>query len=73
MTVAHLAKVLTFVLLGFTFGVYLKLTLAMSAGAIAGSWAGTRLRQRVPELMFRRLFQLTITLLALRMILGAAV
>ena len=68
LTTVHLAKLLTFGLLGFAFGPYLGAIAAMVTGAIAGSWIGTRLRHRVPEIWFRVAVRLLITALALRML-----
>lgn len=68
MTIVHLVKIITFGLLGFAFGPYLVLMLLMIAAVISGSYAGTRLRHKIPEELFRRAFKLLITLLAIRMI-----
>jgi len=68
LTTVHVAKLLTFGLLGFAFGPFLGMMATMAAGAIAGSWVGTRLRHLVPETGFRRLVKLLITVLALRML-----
>jgi len=71
MTVVHLVKIVTFGLLGFAFGPYALLMLLMVVAVISGSWAGTRLRHKVPEQLFVRVFKGLISLLALRMILRA--
>ena len=68
MSISHIMRVGAFVLLGFSFGPWWPLLLAMVAAVTAGSWAGTRLRARVPAVDFRRWFRLLVTLLALRMI-----
>ena len=72
MTVMHLLKILTFGLLGFAFRPYLPMIAGMVVGVTAGSYVGTRLRSRVPEALFLRLFRIVITLLALRLILRVA-
>ena len=68
MTSMHLLKVATFGLLGFAFAPYLQLMLGMVVGASLGSWAGTKVRGRVPETWFRHGVRVLITLLALRML-----
>jgi len=64
----HLTKVLLFALLGFSFNQYWQLILGMSAAVIVGALIGTRIRYKVPELLFRRILKWALTLLALRMI-----
>ena len=71
MTSMHTAKVITFGLLGFTFAAYWQLVTGMALGAVAGSWAGTQLRDYVPEHIFRVGVKALITLLCVRMILKA--
>lgn len=68
MTVVHLLKILTFGFLGFAFSPYLYLIAGMIVSVTAGSYAGTRLRPRVSEEFFRKLFKIAVTVLALRMI-----
>ena len=69
MTIVHLVKIITFGLLGFAFGPYLLLMVLMTIAVVGGSYAGTKLRHKVPEQLFRTVFKGLITLLALRMIL----
>ena len=71
MTIVHLVKIITFGLLGFAFGPYMFLMLLMILAVISGSYAGTRLRHKVPEQLFLMTFKLLITLLAMRMIIKA--
>ncbi|MDA0991810.1 MAG: sulfite exporter TauE/SafE family protein [Verrucomicrobia bacterium] len=73
MTAMHLMKVATFGLLGFAFGPYLQLVIGMTAGAILGSWTGTRVRAYVPEQFFRHAVRILITILALRMLVQGVV
>jgi len=70
MTVKHGLKVLAFALLGFSLRHYAGLALGLIAGVTLGSWAGTKLRSRIPEERFRKLLRWVLTLLALRMIFG---
>lgn len=69
MTFMHLMKVITFGLLGFAFAPYWQLVIGMTAGAILGSWVGTKVRAYVPENVFRHGVRILITVLALRMLL----
>lgn len=71
MTIVHLIKIITFGLLGFAFGPYLVLMLLMILAVISGSYAGTRLRHKVPERFFLVAFKILITLLAMRMVINA--
>ncbi|SHI49080.1 Uncharacterized membrane protein YfcA [Malonomonas rubra DSM 5091] len=71
MTIVHLAKIITFGFIGFAFSSYLPLMAGMVVAVIAGSFAGTKLRAKVPEERFKKLFKLLITVLALRMIIRA--
>ena len=64
----HLLKVLTFGLLGFVFRPHWVLIAGMSVSVTIGSYAGTRVRSKVPEQLFRKLLRIVLTLLALRMI-----
>jgi len=68
MSLNHCLRLLAFALLGFGFAPWLGLIAAMSAAGIAGSWVGTRLRRRLPQANFLRLFRVVVSLLALRMI-----
>jgi uncharacterized membrane protein YfcA len=71
MTIVHLVKIITFGLLGFTFAPYLGLMVWMVLAVIAGSYVGTKLRHKVPEQLFLKVFKLLISLLAVRMIVKA--
>jgi uncharacterized membrane protein YfcA len=68
MTVNHLLRVVAFGLIGFSLGPWWQLVAAMVAAGVLGSWVGTRLRHRVPQMDFQRWFRLLVTLLAARMI-----
>ena len=68
MAVTHLCKILVFGFVGFAFAPYLPLVAGMIGAAALGSWSGTRLRDRVSEGLFRKVFRIVITLLSLRMI-----
>lgn len=68
----HLLKVIVFGILGFAFFEYIPLLAAMIAMSFAGNWVGVRLLNRMPEHVFRRVFQIVITLLALRLLWSSA-
>lgn len=71
MTVLHGFKVLTFVALGFSFQPYWGLLAALLVAVTLGSWAGTLVRSKVPEARFRRILKGLLTVLALRLLVGA--
>ena len=68
MTLNHLLRVVAFTAIGFSLAPWWQLVLAMILAGIAGSWVGTRLRPRVPQLDFQRWFRVLVSLLAARMI-----
>lgn len=68
MTATHTLKILVFGLMGFAFASHLRLIAAMAVAVSLGSYAGTFLRGRVPEALFRKILKALITILALRMI-----
>ncbi|NKB66544.1 MAG: TSUP family transporter [Candidatus Latescibacteria bacterium] len=69
MTAVHGLKVAAFGLLGFSFLPHAKLLIGMVLAVTLGSYVGTRLRHRLSEAFFKRLFKWVVTALALRMIL----
>lgn len=68
MGISHLIRVTAFVALGFSFSPWWPLALAMILAVTAGSWVGTKLRQRIPQFNFHRWFRWLVSVLALRMI-----
>lgn len=68
MSLNHLLRMLAFFALGFSFAPWWQLLLGMVCASVAGSWIGTRLRARVPQINFQRWFRLLVSLLAIRMI-----
>jgi len=68
MAVNHALRLGAFVAIGFSFAAWWELVLGMIAAGIAGSWVGTRLRARVPQVNFLRWFRVLVTLLALRLL-----
>ena len=73
MTATHLCKIVVFGFVGFAFAPYLYLIAAMIVSATLGSWAGTKLRGRLPEELFKKIFKALITLLSIRMIVSALI
>jgi uncharacterized membrane protein YfcA len=71
MTATHLCKILVFGFIGFAFTPYLSLIAGMILSATLGSWFGTKLRGRLSESFFRKVFKALITLLSIRMIINA--
>jgi uncharacterized membrane protein YfcA len=68
----HLLKVLAFGLVGFSFGDWVPLTLAMIASGFLGTLLGTRLLERMPAELFARVLKWGLTLLALDLLRRAA-
>ncbi len=71
-TLQHLAKIAVFGAVGFAFQDWLVPLAALSATAIAGTWLGTRLLERVSEEDFQALYMGVLTVIALRLIASAA-
>lgn len=71
MMVIHVLKLLVFAVAGFVFAPYLSLVAGMVTAVVLGSWVGTRLRGHLPERALRRTLKGLITVLAVRMIVGA--
>ncbi len=69
MTFQHLIKVLVFGLLGFAFGPWVWLMLAMIATGFLGTLTGTMLLGRMPEATFRKAFGVVMTVLAADLVL----
>lgn len=68
----HGLKVVVFVVLGFEFFVYLPLMAAMVTAGFAGNWVGFKLLDVMEEALFRRVFQIVLILLSLRLLWSAA-
>jgi uncharacterized membrane protein YfcA len=71
-TAGHLAKIAVFGVAGFAFAAYLVPLAVLSGAVVVGTWAGSRLLDRVSEVWFRRLYRSVLTLIALRLVLGEA-
>ncbi len=73
MAASHVAKLVAFGFVGMAIGAYLPLIALMICGTVAGNWIGQRTLTRMPEKLFRKVFQVLLTLLALRLLLGAII
>jgi uncharacterized membrane protein YfcA len=67
-TLQHLAKIAVFGAVGFAFRDWALPLAALSATAVAGTWLGTRLLDRVSEADFRALYTGVLTVIALRLL-----
>jgi len=63
----HLCKLTAFLALGVAVADYLPLILSMIAMAFCANWAGSKGLDRIPEKMFRLVFKVLLTALALRL------
>ena len=68
MTVVHGFKIIVFGFLGFAFAAYVPLIITMLIAAFFGNVFGQRVLERMPEKLFRRVFQIVLTLLAIRLL-----
>lgn len=64
----HLAKMVLFGVAGFAFLEYGELMFAMAISVVLGTWLGTRLLRHIDDELFTRLYKLTLTAVALRLI-----
>ena len=62
-----------FAVLGFQFFTYLPLMAAMVTAGFLGNWIGFKLLNRMNEELFRRVFQIMLVVLSLRLLWAAAV
>ena len=68
----HVAKIVLYASFGFAFREHAVLLVAGSACAIAGTWVGSQLLDRISELWFTRLYKGVLTILALQLVTSAA-
>jgi len=66
----HIAKIIVFGVVGFAFHEHLVLLVALCAGVIVGTMAGSRLLNHVNETWFVRLYKGVLTLVALHLVIG---
>jgi uncharacterized membrane protein YfcA len=70
MSITHTLKVFVFMFFGFVFFDYIGILTAMIIGAIAGSYAGTKLRDKIDGKKFLMFLKVLLSLLAIKVIIG---
>ena len=70
MSITHILKVFVFIYFGFVFFDYIQIIIAMIIGAILGSWAGTKLRNKIDGKKFTVILKILLSFLALKIIFG---
>ncbi len=68
MSLNHALRLGAYAAMGFGFAAWWPLLGGMIIAVVCGSWVGTRLRQRLGQVNFVRLFRWLVTLLALRLV-----
>jgi len=69
-SITHILKVFTFMIFGFVFFDYIGILTGMIIGAVAGSWAGTKLRDTIDGKKFMLALKILLSLLAIKLIVG---
>lgn len=72
MTLQHAPKAIVYGAAGFVFSEWLGLIVLMIGSGVLGTWAGLRILNRLSDQRFGRIFNLLLTLLAVRLIWQAA-
>lgn len=70
MSITHILKVFVFMYFGFVFFDYIGIIVAMIIGAVAGSWAGTQLRDKIDGKKFILILKVLLSALAIHVIIG---
>ncbi|MFK2823304.1 TSUP family transporter [Arcobacter sp. YIC-80] len=70
MSISHILKVFVFIYFGFVFFDYLGIIVTMIIGAILGSLAGTKLRNKIDGKRFTFLLKILLSALAIKLILS---
>ena len=70
MSITHVLKVFVFMYFGFVFFDYLGVIVAMIIGAVAGSWTGTQLRDKIEGKKFVLILKVLLSALAIHVIVG---
>lgn len=70
MSITHTLKVFVFMFFGFVFFDYLGILVAMICGAIAGSYTGTKLRDKIDGKKFVLILKVLLSILAVKVIIG---
>ena len=67
-SITHILKVFAFMIFGFVFFDYIGILTAMIIGAVAGSWVGTKLRNKIDGKKFIFALKILLSLLAIKLI-----
>lgn len=70
MSITHILKVFVFIGFGFAFFEYIGTLGCMIAGAVAGSYAGTKLRDKIDGKKFVMLLKVLLSALAIKVVVG---
>ena len=70
MSITHILKVFVFMYFGFVFFDYIGVIVAMIIGAVAGSWTGTQLRDKIEGKKFVLILKVLLSALAIYVIVG---
>lgn len=70
MSITHTLKVFVFMFFGFVFFDYIGILIAMIIGAVAGSYAGTKLRDKIDGKQFMMALKILLSLMAVKLIVG---
>ncbi len=70
MSITHTLKIFVFIFFGFVFFDYIGILTAMIIGAIAGSYTGTKLRDKIDGKKFLIFLKVLLSLLAIKVIIG---
>ena len=73
MSIQHGLKIIVFGYLGFSFAPYASLLIGLLAFGFAGTYVGKLVLNRLPEKSFRAGLKIILTILALRLLYGAAI
>lgn len=68
MSITHTLKVFAFMFFGFVFFDYIGVLTAMIIGAVIGSWAGTKLRDKIDGKKFMLVLKVLLSLMAIKLI-----
>lgn len=70
MSITHILKVFVFIYFGFVFFDYIQIIIAMIIGAVLGSWAGIKLRNKIDGKKFTIILKILLSFLAVKIIFG---
>jgi len=70
MSITHILKVFAFMFFGFVFFEYIGILCAMIIGVVAGSYSGTKLRDKIDGKKFVMILKVLLSLLAIKVVIG---